>query len=101
MITGFFFNFVHMKEIEKTEDNSFYSYFAMDYENPLTDYVYTLANKLHPANQLQIESGYYVTKAYGYFTWRYLEGEIDKSFLKKYENDEELLDMITALGYDV
>ena len=96
VITGFFCIFVYMKEIELLPVSSGH---YPDYYDEITDYVYRFAEKHFPLHQ----ENYYChihSAAYEAFNRKYIDKEVNKSFLKKYENDDVLKDMITTLGYD-
>jgi ribosomal 50S subunit-associated protein YjgA (DUF615 family) len=85
-----------MKEIEllPTSPDEY-----IDYYDEITNYVYIFAQKHFPLHEENYQCHIY-SAAYEYFNMRYIDNKIDKSFLKRYEDDEELLDMITSLGYD-
>lgn len=88
-----------MEELIKGDENAYY--YSPEYCVPLLDYVEILANEYEPLNQFDMESGYGITRGIGTFLYRYFGEEIDTSFKSKFLADKNLLETITALGYDV
>jgi hypothetical protein len=96
MITGFSVIFVYMKELlftPPTDDSQY------DYYNELTEYVSIFTEKHFPLHQNNYMSHIY-SAAYENFNRRYIDNKIDTSFIDEFEDDEDLQEMITALGYD-
>lgn len=92
-----------MKQLKKITENpeEYYQYFLPEYEEPLLEYVSLVAHKCIPVTQMDLESGYGVSRAIGYFVTRYFENKIDKSFLQKYFEDKNLQKTIVGMGYDI
>lgn len=81
-----------------------------DYDEPLLDYVYTFSDEFYPPNELDGEYGFYGSKVYSNFVYRYHKGELNKSiphkkspdeFVRKFEADKVSLEMISEMGYDI
>ena len=92
-----------IKELQRGTDE--FAIFALDYDEPLLDYVAILAEKYKPYNELAHERGFIVSSAIEDFIMRYFEKEVDnknfKKHLKKYLEDKGIQNTIKAFGYDV
>lgn len=100
MITGFFCIFVYMKEIEIPTGDPTEVYTLVNYDEPVTEYVQKLAEKIKPYGEEEYYMGMVDSKAYINFIHRYFENKVDTSFIDEYEDDEELQNIITTLGFD-
>ena len=93
-----------IKELEEKVpvwDEELQTSWAVDYEQPLADYILTLAEVLVPFSPEAIECRDTQNAGLREFTIRYQDGDIDTSFIEKYQNDSELLETISTMGYDV
>jgi hypothetical protein len=89
-----------MKEIRFPEDGSIeYFHFTSD-DEPYTEYVFNLAEDISPYDELAHYMGYSCSPLYVAFLYRYFGNKVNKSFLKDYEEDQELKEMIISFGYD-
>lgn len=95
-----FFIFVYMKEIAKPEDGTYAVYHLINDESSYTDYVLKLAEDIEPFSSYDADLGYYCSRVYITFLYRYFKNQVNRSILNSYENDKELKEIITTLGYD-
>ncbi|HCT93674.1 MAG: hypothetical protein A2X19_06275 [Bacteroidetes bacterium GWE2_39_28] len=89
-----------MKEIERPEQGTYEVYHLISEEHSYTEYVLELAEAIAPFCKEVHSQNYYCSPLYVAFLFRYFGNKVNKSFLKDYENDKELKEMIIALGYD-
>lgn len=95
-----------LNSLEGVEDLTNY----LDYDEPLLEYVSKLTSKIFPVNELEFECGFFESKAYSNFVYRYHKGQLKESiafkkspdeFIRKFEADKESLEIITEMGYDI
>jgi len=87
-----------LKEINTTDPDFD---FRLEYSDPLLEYVSILARKYCPYTEMDYDCGYNDSKAIIIFVERYFENEVDGRFLKRFIDNKDVQETITALGYDI
>ena len=88
-----------MEELIKGDEKAYY--YSPEYCVPLLDYVEILSDEYKPLSPMDMECGFGITRGIGTFLYRYFGEKVDTSFKSKFLANNEVLETITAFGYDV
>ena len=89
-------------ELRKSKEEHNGEYYTPFYDEPLIDYVQLIAEKYSPSSPMDKECGIWDSRAIGDFLTRYFDNRIaNKDKVEEYLNNEELLEAIEAIGYDI